>query len=62
MGAGWSGGRPRFLPAMRGDCMATGSRLVGGGGEALMCPGAADKPGKGGERKREKSLFIYFSY
>lgn len=60
MGAGWSGGRPRFLPAMRGDCMATGSRLAGGGGEALMCPGAADKAGKEGKEKRkEVFLFIF---
>lgn len=62
MGAGWSGGRPRFLPAILGDCISPGARLGVGHGKWLICPRAAGQPeGREKERKKKKSfLFIFY--
>lgn len=59
MGAGCSGGRPRFRPAMRGDGMAAGSRRVGRGGEWLIS-GAVGQPGAG--RKKKRAFYSVFSF
>lgn len=64
MGAGWSGGRPRFLPATLGDCISPGTRLGDRHGRWLICPEAAGQP-EGREKKEEeekKELFISFSF
>lgn len=59
MGAGCNGGRPRFLPAMRGDGMAAGSWRVGRGGEWLI-PGAVGQPGAG--RKKKRAFYSIFHF
>lgn len=64
MGAGWSGGRPRFLPATLGDCISPGTRLGDRHGRWLICPEAAGQP-EGREKKEEekkKSFLLLFHF
>lgn len=53
MGAGWSGGRPLFLPTILGDCISPGTRL---GGRWLIF---LRRERKKAEKKKPNFLFIF---